>query len=109
MRLIPAALALLQGPEPRRSCGTCSWADTAVRDAGPVMECHLDPPSPQFDTTVPELPDAIYPTDPALETAWEELEDAHHDLEVIAEAVNIPRYPVVNETDWCSNYREVRA
>lgn len=71
-----------------RSCATCDWVDTALRDGEVVLECHLSPP-----TTMP-----LAPPLPPVETETES-------VEVLAFA-EPHRYPVVTESDWCSEHRQ---
>lgn len=72
-----------------RSCLSCKWADVAMTDDGPVIECHLYPPM--------TVPDPLPP--PADEP---ELEDEYHMLlEIVPN-----RYPQVRVADWCSKHQE---
>lgn len=74
-----------------RSCDSCVWADTTLRDGELVMECHLNPPM-----TMP----------PAPELAADPDDYAEREGDVFIEAFAEPhRYPVVTETDWCSFHR----
>lgn len=74
-----------------RSCSTCVWADTTLRDGELVLECHLTAPTTM--PPAPPLPDATVTVDDGDPV----------EVEVMAFA-EPHRYPVVTDTDWCADH-----
>lgn len=78
-----------------RRCDTCEWHDLAVTDAGPVIECHLNPPA--------TLTEPIEPIEPPP-NAPAEMHDEYERLTETSVTLSFDRYPSVRAYDWCSFY-----
>ena len=80
-------------PPGTKSCGTCAHSDLAVRDDGPIRECHLLPPMTMPDPPPVEVDDDFTEQYGGVDVELPEFETPH-------------RYPVVTDRDWCSHYKE---
>lgn len=82
-----------------RTCETCLHAEFTVDETGPALECRRYPPQGAEATL--ELIAA--PLDsPELQALHDDLQAEQEELD---EALPYPRFPLVNETDWCGEHK----
>lgn len=77
---------------PSFSCSTCKFADIAMSDAGPVVECH-------------RLPPVGNPGGLEIEAVPDVPEDLVGELTETLAEIDFPRWPRVLESDWCGEYQ----